>query len=237
MNRRIVAFVVLAAAAVAPSRAQAQLDSRQGGLRGLFWTPTGGLPPADNVLGVPAIRSTALQFRYGQLHEDGFSTVNNYGFGVTMRRNRTATTFELGYTSISNCSGCGGVMGGVDFQLPLSQSPAGTGLFEVGLNPALGVGRPAVNDARVTAMSGALSLPLAFSFPVSRQSRLVFFGSPGLGIGRFSNAAGSEAGLRGMLSAGATLGHAGLGRVTLSMRQIFADHTPAIVGLGLALDM
>lgn len=239
MNQRFVGIVVLAAMAAVHSLARAQTDGAVGGYIGLLATPSGGFAPTNLVLGLPENKSTAsLQLRYGRWTVANLDeATNNIGAGITVRHKAVATTFEAGYTHGSNCNRCDGLMGGVDVQFPLNKTPLGNGFVEVGLNPALGIGRPTSGEFNELAMSAAISLPVAISVRVSQQAVLVPFISPGFGIGRYRFADETLSGTRGMLGGGATLAGADWPvRVTASVRKIFIEHSSTVFGLGLSVN-
>ena len=238
MKGRFVGIVVLAATAVAHSLAQAQTDGAVGGYIGLLATPNGGFAPTNLVLGLPENRATtSMQLRYAHWSVSGLDeATNNIGVGITMRHKTVATTLEVGYTHSSNCDGCDAVMGGVDVQFPLGKSPLGSGFVEIGLNPALGIGRPTSGNFNELAMSAAVSLPVAFSMRVGQAAVLVPFISPGFGVGRYRFSGEALSGTRAMLGGGASLAGADWPiQMTASVRKIFIEHSATVFGLGLSL--
>jgi hypothetical protein len=128
-------------------------------------------------------------------------------------------------------------MGGVDMQLPLGKTPVGAGsAFEIGLNPAVGIGRT-TGDLAETVMGASLSLPMALSFGVGQHGTLVPFVSPGFGIGHIAFSGESITGTRAMFGAGATLANADWPiRVTAGVRKVVLQGSPTIFGIGVSLN-
>jgi hypothetical protein len=234
MNRVITAFSLAALAALGARDLYAQSNNSGAGWTGLMLTPIGALTP----MGPATANDTTqyrLQLRYGHWRfAPGDDNTHNLGLGVGFRTGSSRTTIELGYGHDASCDNCDYVMIGVDVDVPLIQpSENETGGLRVALNPAAGFGHP--TDGSGTALSGALSVPVSFVYPVGRVS-LIPFVSPGVGYGRLSADGESAGAERNILAGGIGIASPQSAlRVTISAHKVFIDRAPTVYGIGLSV--
>jgi hypothetical protein len=244
MWKNLVASTAIAVAVVvSASPASAQSDRAFAGWIGLITTPVGALPPVVSMNAAGAApRGVNVQARYGHWQfDDDDDNTNNIGVGVSVPTGRSRTTFELGWSSKSDCSDCSAILGGVDVTIPVTPELGGQqasrgSTIAVAINPAVGFMKPTGEDADGTALSLAVSVPLSASFSIGEHARFIPFLSPGGGLGRISGSGDSETGVRAMIGGGVAFADIVPGvQVTGSFRKIFIDGGVTMYGIALTL--
>ncbi|MEJ7811806.1 MAG: hypothetical protein WKG32_15450 [Gemmatimonadaceae bacterium] len=212
-------------------------------------TPVGALPPLPMLSPSREGRTgNGFSARYGRYSfEDADGAVNNFGIGGDFPMGaggRLGLTFGLMLPPCADDSDCGNViMVGGDATVPLLRSTLGaergSSAVSIGLNPAVGFGKPTGGGSDGYVLSGALSLPVALSFGAATGPQFVPFLSPGIGLGRVS-AGGecesecSETGMRFMFGGGVAVENLTPGMTLgFGFRKIFLEDAPTQFGITL----
>ena len=204
-------------------------------------TPYGALPPVVT----PAMSghsastrqagggsSNVFELRYGHWAFEGENDGVHAG-GIGARFGQVGVI--VGY---EGCNGCGGnIIGGADYDATLVSQQLTSGgassLFTVGLRPAIGFGHT-TDGPGVSQVSGAVDVPFAVAVPVGATARVVPFLAPGFGFGSVRGGGDSETGTRGSIAFGVGVVDLSPGlALNLSWRQVFLDHGPMTIGLGM----
>ncbi|MGH7664842.1 MAG: hypothetical protein ACRENI_11175 [Gemmatimonadaceae bacterium] len=247
--RKIFATVATASfvAAAVPASAQEPDVSDVVSYLALVTTPVGALPPS---LGSAMLESPSAGVgfgaRYGWMDLDG-SAVHNLGLGVDFVAPWSGDLgLTLGY-SLPDCPDgveCdGNFMGGASWQTKVSSMDVGTSSrVNLGVDAQLGLARSDDGAGEsVTAMSVALSLPVALVTGSAGGIRIAPFVSPGFGYGRISGTdpvsgdGVSESGTRFLLGGGASLMNAsGSFAFNAGVQKVFIDQGDIQFGVGMS---
>jgi len=229
----ILAFATLVVSTVQPASAQDEGD--YAAWLALMATPYGAIAPAmtPGMLGT-APTGRVVEFRVAQFEFDGADeAVRAFGLGGRVGRFGLVAGYQT-------CDGCDGTfMAGADYDgtlvtrsMGMTGSPA---MFVVGLRPAIGFGRISNDIEDVTALSGAVDLPLSMAFGMGPTAKLVPHITPGFGFGRLSGGDESESGTRASIGAGVGLKFAGTLGVNLGWRKVLLEDAPGTWGLGMSI--
>ena len=227
--------------AVVATNAAAQSLKDAAAFYAMMFSPYGALPAlvTPGMVGAPAGAgkpARSFDARYGRWsfdeEDDEFYTIGLGGrfgrFGVV-----------VGYEKIQGGDD-GVIMGGLDFETTIVNTPVGTGTsgstFLIGLRPSIGYGT-LTGDEKLTAFAANIDVPFSFSVPMGTGGRLVPFVSPGFGVGKFESEVEEElstTGTRAAIAAGAAFfGANGLG-VHLAWRKVIIDEGPSAIGIGVS---
>jgi len=237
--RKPAIFMTAVMLLAASSALRAQSASDIAGWIGLMTTPVGGLGPS---IVVPAADGSALAWRanghyaHWQFAPDDDNTTT-LAVGVSIPMSRGYVTFDVGRSTVKQCSECNAFMVGVEMDVPLTglSEADSDPTFGIGLEPSLGYMKETSSYADLSALALGVSLPLTMTVPAG-AARVVPFVSPGVGFGLLSGGNDSESGERVMLGGGVAMA-AGKLQVTAGARKIFIQDGPTLYGVSLSVGL
>ena len=199
MRRCLAAILVVGLVSLTSRDAAAQPSEKDyAAYIALSSTPVGAHTP------IMMPKANAFAFRYSRYAPpEGLEGNNNLAGSYFMKAGANALVgATLGYV-MPGCTDCEGfVNAGLDVHSTLWSS---TGGAAVGMSGNFGW----ANDDGTTAMSAAISVPLAYSVQQASKSTISFFVAPAFGWGRLSEDDVSESGTRPIIGAGAAWTAAG----------------------------